>query len=438
MMASVGPPATAHRREVVMSDYRSPLSRSLIGSPLQRRPVGCVFWTGMLALAGLALLSHANLWLAAPTEAMLIFLGTVTVATIVSLPVLRLLRLLDRLEREPVPLFIGAVLWGAIISTGLSGILNALGGAALTRSIRLGDEGEALGDMLTATLVAPVVEEAAKGLAILLLFWFLRAEFDDLRDGLIYGALVGLGFNIAETALYVMQGYLETGSAPLGQQLAVRFVVLGLNGHTLFSALLGAGLGLARQTQRRWLRLWAPLAGYALAVLAHALSNSLGVAIFTGIIYLQDFDTDDLADLPVAAVWQAAMVADLISNGWVYIVLGILIGLSARWERAIIRLFLADEVGTAVTPAEYAAIQQTIPIMNVPAYARSGAGIGRHLFGAQVELAFRKWHLERDGHDPTTDSLVAAWRVDIIMLRRIGQALGLRDAAEDGRSPVIE
>ncbi|MCC6626069.1 MAG: PrsW family intramembrane metalloprotease, partial [Chloroflexi bacterium] len=358
--------------------YQSPpLSRSLIGSPLQRRPVGCLFWSGILVLSALALLSHAQIWLQEPTGAVLVFMGTIALATVVALPVLWLLRLLDRLEREPMPLFIGSLLWGAIISTGLSGLLNSLGAVALTQSFRLrGDDGESLGRLLTATLVAPPVEEAAKGLGILLLFWFLRAEFDNLRDGLIYGSLVGLGFNIAETALYVMHGYVETGAAPLGQQLAVRFVFLGLNGHLIFSALFGAGLGLARQTSRRWLRLVSPLVGYGLAVLAHALSNSLGVLLFTAIVSGLGFGSaDDFADVPVASAWFAAVIADLISAGWVYIVLGILLGLSARWERAIIRLFLADEVGTAVTAAEYAAIKQTIPILNVPAFARSSRGI---------------------------------------------------------------
>ena len=28
-------------------------------------------------------------------------------------------------------------------------------------------------------------------LGVLLIFWLLRAEFDNLRDGIVYGALVG-------------------------------------------------------------------------------------------------------------------------------------------------------------------------------------------------------------------------------------------------------
>jgi RsiW-degrading membrane proteinase PrsW (M82 family) len=372
----------------------------------------------------LAFLSHITLWITEPTAAALIFLGTATLATLISLPVLALLRLLDRLEREPVPLFVGAVLWGAIIGTGLSGLLNSLGGAVLASRFRLtGEEAQSQGQFLTATLVAPPVEEALKGLGIILLLWFLRAEFDNLRDGLIYGALVGLGFNIAETALYVMQGFLESGSAPLGQQLAVRFVFFGLNGHLIFSALFGAGLGLARQTARRWVRLAAPIVGYLLAVFAHALNNSLGVALFTVFLSVMGFsDVSDFSTVPVGAVWVAAVLSEILTDGWVYIALGILLGLSARWERAVIRSYLADEVDGAVTTDEYAVLQQTIPLLNVPAYARTGTG--REIFGAQVELAFRKWHLARDGHGPVGDPLVTAWRLDIERLRRIAEVLG--------------
>jgi RsiW-degrading membrane proteinase PrsW (M82 family) len=45
--------------------------------------------------------------------------------------------------------------------------------------------------MLAAPLSAPVAEETSKALGMLLIFWLLRAEFDTIRDGVVYGALVG-------------------------------------------------------------------------------------------------------------------------------------------------------------------------------------------------------------------------------------------------------
>ena len=49
--------------------------------------------------------------------------------------------------------------------------------------------------MLSAPISAPIVEEIAKALGVTLIFRLLRAEFDNMRDGIVYGALVGLGFN---------------------------------------------------------------------------------------------------------------------------------------------------------------------------------------------------------------------------------------------------
>ena len=45
--------------------------------------------------------------------------------------------------------------------------------------------------MLAAPISAPIAEEITKALGVLLIFWLLRAEFDNMRDGIVYGALVG-------------------------------------------------------------------------------------------------------------------------------------------------------------------------------------------------------------------------------------------------------
>jgi hypothetical protein len=88
------------------------------------------------------------------------------------------------------------------------------------------------------------------------------------------------------------------------------------------------------------------------------------------------------------------------------------------WERAILRTFLADEVGTpAVLPEEYESMQRGMPIFGMHAAALRDGRRGRQIANAQAELAFRKWHLAREGGDPTTDPLVEAWRQDIAGLR---------------------
>jgi hypothetical protein len=51
-------------------------------------------------------------------------------------------------------------------------------------------------------------------------------------------------------ALYVAQGYAETGVAPYGSQLGGRYALFGLAGHAMFTGIFGASLGLAIQTRR--------------------------------------------------------------------------------------------------------------------------------------------------------------------------------------------
>jgi RsiW-degrading membrane proteinase PrsW (M82 family) len=298
-----------------MAYPRTLLARELVDSPLRRPLAGCAFWAVMLGLLGIAFLGHITLWITEPLAASAVFVGTALLATLASVPALLLLWLLDRRERESIWLFGGAVWWGAVVSTGISGVLNSLGGLfiAVGTEAMTGSAQEVATNLLTGALVAPPVEEAAKGLALLVLFWFLRAEFDNLRDGLIYGALVGLGFNIAEIALYVMKGYIDTGVAPIAEQFTVRLVFLGLEGHLVYTALTGAGLGLARQTASGCLRLAAPIGGYLLATLAHALNNSLGVVVFAGFLVVQGVDLDaGFTGVPIPALWLATALSTVL------------------------------------------------------------------------------------------------------------------------------
>jgi protease PrsW len=132
-------------------------------------------------------------------------------------------------------LFAAAFLWGGFIATALALPFNTVFFSLVDRwviqhpivSALLGPDAVL---MLAAPISAPIAEEIAKALGVLLIFWLLRAEFDNMRDGIVYGALVGVGFNWFEVALYVAQGYAENGVAPYGSQLGSRYALFGLGG----------------------------------------------------------------------------------------------------------------------------------------------------------------------------------------------------------------
>lgn len=213
-----------------------------------------------------------------------VFVKALAWSSLLAIVPLAILRFLDRREPESGWLFAAAFLWGGLIATSLALPFNT---AVLVVVAQWLEQNAALTEMLGpeaalmvgAPLAAPIVEETTKGIGIVLLFWLMRSEFDNVRDGFIYGALVGVGFNWFESALYVQQNFAQFGAAPYGFQLGARYAWLGMAGHAMFSGLFGASLGLARATSRRWLRWLAPPVGFLLAVLAHAWNNSLPLFI---------------------------------------------------------------------------------------------------------------------------------------------------------------
>jgi protease PrsW len=201
-----------HESRAAHAALHPPASYALAGSPL-RKPWAAALILGALAiLIVFALLQIISIFAFAPANILRVFFSALGLALLAGLPALALIWYLDRREREAPWLFFGALLWGMLVATGLALFLNGEGALLIfnffTRSGLAGevpsqDAAHAVLQYLTAVLVGPPVEEIVKGLALVLLIWLLRGEFNNMRDGIIYGALVGLGFNMMETAFYI-------------------------------------------------------------------------------------------------------------------------------------------------------------------------------------------------------------------------------------------
>ena len=121
---------------------------------------------------------------------------------------------------------------------------------------------------------AGVFEELAKGVAVLLLYLVMRDEFHDVVDGIVYGAAVGLGFNFMESIAYMTNLYAifapeGSGSIAAGFQWYARQVLGLFFGHATYTALIGAGIGVARQLPRRRQKVVAIISGFIIAIAAH-------------------------------------------------------------------------------------------------------------------------------------------------------------------------
>jgi RsiW-degrading membrane proteinase PrsW (M82 family) len=151
-------------------------------------------------------------------------------------PVVLVVRWLDQYEPEPRSLLVAAFLWGALVATFFAGLGNELWGAVVTRVA-----GPEFASRWSDAITAPPLEEIYKYLGLIVFIQIARAEFDDLIDGFVYGALIGLGFAVVEDVMYFM---FQFGGTParVFEGFFVRVVASGLYTHVLFTGIAGIGL----------------------------------------------------------------------------------------------------------------------------------------------------------------------------------------------------
>ena len=184
---------------------------------------------------------------------------------------------LDRYEPEPRWLLALGLLWGGFVATAGALLVQGVGGWFIGFS-----EQESL------ALVAPVTEELTKGLFLVLLLWWRRNELDGILDGIVYAGMVGIGFAFIENILYLVAAWTGSdGTAGGSAELTSVFVVRCLFSpfaHPLFTTFTGIGVGIAVNSRSRLVRVVAPIAGYAVAVIAHAVWNGSTLYGFTGFV----------------------------------------------------------------------------------------------------------------------------------------------------------
>ncbi|MCJ7700424.1 MAG: PrsW family intramembrane metalloprotease [Anaerolineales bacterium] len=149
---------------------------------------------------------------------------------------------LDRYEKEP-KLVLGVVFtWGAIVAAGAAFLINTILGMGVY-SITGSD---IFTELTTGSLVAPIIEETLKGLAVLLVYLIFRSEFDSLLDGSVFAGIAALGFAATENSYYIYNyGFLEGGYRDLFQLVFIRVILVGWQ-HPFYTAFIGIGLALAR------------------------------------------------------------------------------------------------------------------------------------------------------------------------------------------------
>jgi RsiW-degrading membrane proteinase PrsW (M82 family) len=314
---------------------------------------------------------------------------------------------LDRYEREPMRAVIAAFGWGAVAAVLLALVLELITGSVLFAAI--GDQDAT--DVLTLAVGAPLIEETTKGLALFGMLRYVRREIDDVLDGLIYGALIGLGFAMTENILYLGSQYLDGGARALGELFVARVVLDGF-GHAAYTATTGAAVGWARANPQRgaW-RYVVVVLGWSLAVFQHALWN--GSLLFFGGIVGED-----------ASVMNVVLLQAPLFIFPAVIVLYIIARMSGNRELSVMREQLAPEVaGGVLTPREYEVVTtDELRKTALQEAAQTGGRVGRErqerFFQTAAELAFRKYHLSRgELLTPNQEAPEDAYRAELAHLR---------------------
>jgi len=295
---------------------------------------------------------------------------------------------LDRYEKEPKILLGTAFLWGVVIAAGGAFVLNTAFGIG----IYLFTGSKSAADVGTTSFIAPIVEESLKGLAVAIVFFLFYKEFDSVLDGIIYGGIVGLGFAATENTIYIYRnGYLDSGWSGLFILAFIRVILVGWM-HAFFTAFTGIGFAISRINRNIFIKLIAPLAGFGIAVTAHAFHNTFGDVIGGG---LEGLAAGTFVDWTGWA-FMLAFIVWMINN-----------------ERNIVKNQLQSEVASGlISQIQY---QKALSPWNMTIAGFSGRATAR-FYQVCGELAHKKQQLKKLGDESGNMIIIERLRTELSSL----------------------
>jgi RsiW-degrading membrane proteinase PrsW (M82 family) len=151
--------------------------------------------------------------------------GIITAGIAPGVALLSYFYLKDQYETEPISMVIRTFIFGAILVFPIMFIQYVL-------SV----EGVFISEVVRAYFIAGFLEEFFKWF-ILFFIAYKHVEFNELYDGIVYGAAVSLGFATAENILYLLAH---------GVNLAFWRALLPVSSHALLGVIMGYYLGKAK------------------------------------------------------------------------------------------------------------------------------------------------------------------------------------------------
>jgi len=170
----------------------------------------------------------------------------------------------EKINREKwKPIFL-CFIWGATIAVIAAIIIELVFHFSIAPSF----DDKNVYNLVAVIIIAPFAEELTKPLALRLKT--VKKELDEIEDGLIYGAVAGLGFSATENLLY--------GWSFMSQGLLFFFILISIRSiggcllHASATAWTGYGYG---KTVMKHTRLVRVLPYFILAIVVHGFYNAL-------------------------------------------------------------------------------------------------------------------------------------------------------------------
>jgi len=192
----------------------------------------------------------------------------------------------EKYNREKWIPIILCFLWGATIAIIASIILEFLIESIAIFTVN----NSSIFLLITASIIAPFAEELTKPLALSLKR--VKRELVEPEDGLIYGAVAGLGFSATENLFYGADAYLNEGLLYFILLISIRSFSGSLL-HASATAWTGYGYGKVVMKQKRLISV---LPYFILAIIVHGFYNfiltfdnilaGLSIGFFSSLIFV--------------------------------------------------------------------------------------------------------------------------------------------------------
>ncbi|MEB3033130.1 PrsW family intramembrane metalloprotease [[Mycobacterium] nativiensis] len=309
--------------------------------------------------------------------------GTLTALVLSSLAMLVVLlcyRWLDRWEPEPRRLLQLAFLWGASVAVVLAVGLETFGSTVATVKPLVSKTFD------QAAIQAPFIEEAAKGLFLLIMLTGRRRhQLNSLTDCMVYAGVTAVGFAWMEDIVYIAPAESPTQMAAV----AVARLIFGPFAHPLFTTMTGIGVFFALRRHGFWAKAFVILLGYLAAVGMHALWNA-SLAMGGGQMFLVTY-----------VFWMIP----------IFILVVVLAMVSRRHEQHLVATKLPGMVmGGLISPNEQTWLgsirSRKLAIREAKRIGGRPAAQSVKKFAAQVvELAFVRDRIDRGFGDPEVFAL---------------------------------